>query len=214
MDSLVDILVAVALISAIIVAAAFWSTRQQRKRKQANGLPHSQNKVFKPQDDDVKMWKAAREAHIDPACDCLAPQYGEGTFDELRLHTEVQDTRCDAWKHLESLIDIAIARGDAEFAPGLEMTQESWRQIVTLPASIGKLTSVRRLYLYNSHLVRIPPEVGAMTSLEELDLYTSYRLHWLPYEVTRCRRLKRSRVSTRALYGNYKYRPPFPPASR
>src|SRR5262249_19131090 len=37
-----------------------------------------------------------------------------------------------------------------------------------------------------------------------------YRLHWVPFEVTRCASLKRSRVSTRALYGNYKYRPPFP----
>ena len=49
-----------------------------------------------------------------------------------------------------------------------------------------------------------------MENLEELDIYTSYRLHWLPYEVTRCTKLKRSRASTRALYGNYKYRPPFP----
>jgi hypothetical protein len=42
------------------------------------------------------------------------------------------------------------------------------------------------------------------------DVYTSYRLHWLPFEITRCANLKSSRVSTRALYGNYKYRPPFP----
>src|SRR5262245_15595254 len=49
-----------------------------------------------------------------------------------------------------------------------------------------------------------------MVNLRELDLYTSYRLHWLPFEVARCPKLKRSRVSTRALYGNYKYRPPFP----
>jgi len=79
-----------------------------------------------------------------------------------------------------------------------------------LPPSISKLTSVRKLYLYGSHLVRLPPEIGDMVKLEELDLYTSYRLHWVPFEVTRCRKLKRSRVSTRALYGNYKYRPPFP----
>jgi hypothetical protein len=50
-----------------------------------------------------------------------------------------------------------------------------------------------------------------MAEMEELDLYTSYRLHWVPFEVTRCTKLKRSCVSTRALYGNYKYRPPFPP---
>lgn len=64
--------------------------------------------------------------------------------------------------------------------------------------------------LYRSNLVRIPPEIGAMTSLEEFTPYTSYRLHWFPYEITRCRKLIRSTVSTRALFGNYKLRPPFP----
>jgi hypothetical protein len=69
---------------------------------------------------------------------------------------------------------------------------------------------VKVLSLYGSHLVRIPPEIGEMANLEEFDPYTSYRLHWFPFEITRCKKLKRSRVSTRALYGNYKYRPPFP----
>ncbi|MEU4090381.1 hypothetical protein [Streptomyces aureus] len=64
--------------------------------------------------------------------------------------------------------------------------------------------------LYGSNLVRIPPEIGAMTSLEEFTPYTSYRLHWFPYEIPRCRKLTRSTVSTRALFGNYKMRPPFP----
>ena len=49
-----------------------------------------------------------------------------------------------------------------------------------------------------------------MSSLEEIDPYTSYRLHWFPYEITQCSKLEESRVSTRALYGNYKNRPPFP----
>lgn len=52
--------------------------------------------------------------------------------------------------------------------------------------------------------------VGEMTALADFDPYTSYKLHWFPYELTRCPSLRRSRVSTRALYGNYKYRPPFP----
>jgi hypothetical protein len=59
-------------------------------------------------------------------------------------------------------------------------------------------------------LCESPPEIGEMTNLEEFDPYTSRCLHWFPYEITRCERLKRSRVSTRCLYGNYKYRPPFP----
>ena len=58
--------------------------------------------------------------------------------------------------------------------------------------------------LYGSGLVRIPPEVGEMTALEDFDPYTSYRLHWFPFEITRCPKLKDSRVSTRALYGNFK----------
>jgi hypothetical protein len=72
---------------------------------------------------------------------------------------------------------------------------------------------VKVLKLYGSALVRIRPEIGEMAALETIDLYTSYRLHWFPFEITRCSRLRDSTVSTRALYGNYKYRPPFPPAS-
>jgi hypothetical protein len=49
-----------------------------------------------------------------------------------------------------------------------------------------------------------------MTSLEEFHSDASCRLHWFPYEITRCRNLRRSRVSTWGLYGNSKYRPPFP----
>ena len=49
-----------------------------------------------------------------------------------------------------------------------------------------------------------------MESLESFEPYTSHRLHWFPFEITRCRRLARSVVSTRSLYGNYKVRPPFP----
>ena len=49
-----------------------------------------------------------------------------------------------------------------------------------------------------------------MSNLEVFDTYQSLRLHWYPYELTRCTRLNSSRVSTRALYGNFMYRPPFP----
>ncbi len=72
------------------------------------------------------------------------------------------------------------------------------------------MKSVKRLDLYGSCLVPIPPEIGEMAALEEFTPYTSYRLLWFPYEMTRCRNLRDSTVSTRALYGNYKYRPPFP----
>jgi hypothetical protein len=85
-----------------------------------------------------------------------------------------------------------------------------WPEIITLPATISKLTAVRELELYGSHLVSLPPEIGAMSSLRSFDPYTSRRLHWLPYEITRCAALTDSRVSTRHLYGNIKNRLPFP----
>jgi hypothetical protein len=168
-------------------------------------------KLFEPQPDDVKMWQTARRFVICEPCHCFDAQYDETPFSELQFHAEAQNTECEAWRLLEKLVDNHAAKQSKEFSPGLEMPPELWNQIITLPQSISKLTSVRRLYLYGSNLVRIPSEIGAMESLEELDIYTSYRLHWLPYEVIRCRKLKESRASTRALYGNYKYRPPFPP---
>ncbi len=156
------------------------------------------------------MWKTSRSSGIAPHCECLGPQYENGEFRELQLHAELQDVQSDGWKLLLELVARAASRRSREFAPGLEMSPELWSQVSTLPPSISKLTSVRKLYLYGSHLVRLPTEIGDMVNLEELDLYTSYRLHWVPYEVTRCAKLSQSRVSTRALYGNYKYRPPFP----
>jgi len=107
-------------------------------------------------------------------------------------------------------IEVAMARRDTVLEPlaGLDGAQR--QQIMTLPAGIGQLKEVRELRLYGSHLVRLPIEIAGMTGLEYLDVYTSHCLHFFPHEITKCRRLKRSRVSTRALYGNYKYRPPFP----
>src|SRR5438067_9036200 len=151
---------------------------------------------FKAQPEDLQMWKASRSSGIAPTCECLAPQEGNGRFGKLALHAEVQDTESEGWKLLLELIETAASRRSKEFAPGLEMSPQLWSQVVTLPPSISKLTSMRKLYLYGSHLVRLPPEIGEMAKLEELDVYTFYRLHWMPFEVTRCSRLKRSRVST------------------
>jgi len=144
------------------------------------------------------------------SCDCFNQYTVHQEWFELRFHKERQDTECDAWKHLLDLIEEAAADGREEFAPGVDMTREEWTQIVTLPPTISKLKMVKKFILYGSFLVRIPPEIGEMTNLEFFDPYTSYRLHWFPYEITRCENLWANRVSTRALYGNYKYRPPFP----
>jgi len=145
-----------------------------------------------------------------PICDCLESQYKNRRWPTLRLHTDRQDTDSDAWKRLLDLVDRAADDGRTELNPADELGWEQWWTIVELPRSIARLKAVKRLNLYGSGLVRIPPEVGEMTALEDFDPYTSYRLHWFPFEITRCPKLKDSRVSTRALYGNFKYRPPFP----
>jgi uncharacterized protein (TIGR02996 family) len=126
------------------------------------------------------------------------------------LHVETQDTECDAWKRLLDLVEEASADGREEFAPLRWMSASERFDIVTLPASIAKLKVVKILNLYGSSLVRLPPEIGEMTSLERFEPYTSYWLHWFPFEITRCQNLQQSTMSTRALYGNYKHRPPFP----
>lgn len=143
-------------------------------------------------------------------CHCLDAQYKKCKWTELIFHDDVQDTNCDSWRSLEQYITDVASRGGEEFNPLDAIGPENWEKIVTLPPSIGNLKSVIFVTLYGSHLVRIPPEIGEMSSLEEFDAYTSYRLHWLPYEITRCRKLTTSRISTRALYGNYKYHAAFP----
>ena len=144
------------------------------------------------------------------ACHCLDPQHETQKWSELRLHSEPQDTNCEGWKHLIDLVQQAAHDGRELFAPGRLIPHDQWIQVVRLPPTIARLKAVKHLMLYGSNLVRIPPEIGEMTALETFTPYTSYRLHFFPYEITRCSRLKESSVSTRALYGNEKYRPPFP----
>lgn len=142
-------------------------------------------------------------------CDCFDQVSGPHSS-EVTFHPEKQDTTCDGWKRLLELVEQAADDQRELFAPMRELTEEERSQIVTLPPTIAKLTAVKHLLLYHSPLVRIPPEIGAMTQLEEFTPYTSHRLHWFPYEITRCPQLRRSTVSTRSLYGNYKVRAPFP----
>lgn len=129
---------------------------------------------------------------------------------EMKLHLEEQDTSLPGWQALLRMVDAAIADRRSLFSPRAELKPELWTQVVTLPPSIAGLKHVKTLDLYGSGLLRIPPEIGEMERLEEFIPYTSYGLHWFPYEITRCRRLRESTVSTRALYGNRKHRPPFP----
>lgn len=149
---------------------------------------------------------------ISPFWPCTCFEFGS----EMQFHVDQQDTECPPWKRLLEMIEEAAITGCEEFAPMRGMKEEDRRQIVTLPSAISKLKSVRVLVLYRTKLVRIPPEIGEMANLEEFYPYTSHSLHWFPYEITRCKKLKKSSVSTRALYGNYKHRTPFPklPAER
>jgi hypothetical protein len=142
-----------------------------------------------------------------PECDCDA---AAATRRGLTVHVGPQDTEGEAWSLLTRLIDEAAADGRERFSPGADLPVHLWPEIVTLPAAISKLTAVREFDLYGSHLIALPPEIGAMSSLRSFDPYTSRRLHWFPYEITRCTALTDSRVSTRHLYGNYKNRLPFP----
>lgn len=128
----------------------------------------------------------------------------------VRFHSKQQDTSAPGWLRLLDLVEEAAADGREEFFPLSDLAPGEYKQIVTLPATIAKLTAVRHLGLYGSRLVRLPPEIGAMASLEKFTPYTSHRLHWFPFELTRCTKLVDSTVSTRAIYGNNKYRPPFP----
>jgi len=122
----------------------------------------------------------------------------------------MQDEGSLAWKRLIELVNDAAANDVEEWKPGAQMSPADWHSIVTLPPQIENLKSVRKLDVYGSSLVRLPPEIGQMSALEEFAPYTSYRLHWLPFEITHCAKLRRSRISTRALYGNEKTRSPFP----
>lgn len=160
---------------------------------------------------DEKTQRAIARTGERPSCGCLSSQHAKlGKWKELPFHHDRPETNSSAWAKLLELIDQAARDGRETFEPGEDLEWDDWTKITALPASISKLKNVRSMLLYGSNLSYIPPQIGEMTNLSKLDLYTSYRLHWLPYEITRCSKLSDSRISTRALYGNYKYRPPFP----
>ena len=121
-----------------------------------------------------------------------------------------QDRHSAAWKTLCAYIDEMATIHADEFIPLSILGAQAFSAIQTLPASIGTLKQVTKMHLYGSSLRYLPPEIGDCSALTHFDPYTSYDLHWFPYEITRCTALKSSRVSTRALYGNYKTRMPFP----
>ena len=129
---------------------------------------------------------------------------------ESKIENDVQDRSSLAWKKLCQYVDEIAESGSDEFVPRAALGNELFAQIYTLPETISKLKKVTKIGLYGSALKRIPPEIGEMESLEYFDPYTSYSLNWFPYEIMECKKLKDSRISTRALFGNYKNRKEFP----
>lgn len=127
-----------------------------------------------------------------------------------KIENDVQDRDSLAWKKLCEYIDEVAENGSDEFVPREALGNELFAEIHTLPESISKLKKVTKIGLYGSQLKRIPPEIGQMESLEYFDPYTSYKLNWFPYEIMDCKKLKDSRISTRALLGNFKNRMGFP----
>lgn len=128
----------------------------------------------------------------------------------LAIPNDIQDRNSEAWIRLCKYVEKIADKGKDEFSPLEELGQELFSQIHTLPETIAKLKKVKKVWLYGSKLKRLPPEIGQMVSLEYFDPYTSYNLHWFPFEITNCKKLKDSRVSTRILYGNFKNRMGFP----
>jgi len=127
-----------------------------------------------------------------------------------KIENDVQDRNSVAWHRLCEYVEKVASENTEEFSPYEALGFELFSQIHTLPETISKLKRVKKVWLYGSKLKRIPPEIGEMKSLEYFDPYTSYGLHWFPYEITKCKKIIDSRVSTRALYGNYKNRMKFP----
>lgn len=143
-------------------------------------------------------------------CGCLEKTNKKGRPRPPILHRVEQDTNKMGWLALSQYIDDMITLKGKEFKPGLAMPWAQWSDVVTLPSSISKLTHVNKIELYSSNLYYFPPEIGQFQKLKHLGVYRNYNLHWMPYEVTRCKMLEDSVFSTRALYGNRNTRLPFP----
>jgi len=168
-----------------------------------------------------------------PKCDCFDSFYRwERRFDsaesqeeraelenspfqwsESKLHVDPPFRSKRAWDIACDIIDVATHKARRELNLGKEMDRVDYMALNTLPATIGDLKNLRKLVLYGSNISSLPREIAGCENLQYLEPYTSYRLHWFPYELTRCKNLTFSCVSTRALYGNYKLRPPFPDLS-
>lgn len=146
-----------------------------------------------------------------PFCECFRPAWDSmAVWQELSFHNTPVDPAAEAYRQLADLILLTAERGLTEFIPRRELGHTLMRQISHLPPTIGLMDRCERFDLYGSHLEAIPRDIVDMKALRIFSVYTSYRLHWFPYELLRCPQLASSLISRRALYGNRRYRAPFP----
>lgn len=128
----------------------------------------------------------------------------------MKIKRDSQDRNTESWSKLLKLIEAAAVDKREEFHPSKELGIELWHKIKSLPKEISILKDVKHLMFYGSKLERLNQEIGELESLEKFTPYTSYELNWFPYEITNCKNLKSSTVSTRALFGNTKTNKSFP----
>ncbi|MEU8432881.1 pentapeptide repeat-containing protein [Streptomyces sp. NPDC029216] len=92
---------------------------------------------------------------------------GDVVFDGAEISGDVSFDRAEVGSRV--LFRQVKIGGDARFdRMRVELTAEQRREVITLPPTIGELTSVK--------LVRIPPEIGAMKSLEEFTATGAFRV--------------------------------------
>ena len=135
-------------------------------------------------------------------------------WSEPTFHVDERSSTQRAWDIACEILESAAKKGLKNLNLGRMMDRNDFMALNTLPESIGELKDLENLVLYGSNLSSIPREISGCEKLKTFEPYTSYRLHWFPYEIKRCRNLSDSCISTRALYGNYKMRTPFPDLSK
>ncbi|MFJ3587264.1 hypothetical protein ACIQUY_03690 [Streptomyces sp. NPDC090231] len=79
-------------------------------------------------------------------CTCF-DQYRVRPRARVGFHGEQQDTSSAGWLRLLALVEEALADGREEFNPLVELSPQERRDVITLPASIGRLTTVKHLRL-------------------------------------------------------------------
>jgi len=119
-------------------------------------------------------------------CSCFDQHRVQAPGKGVHFHSERQDTSAPGWLHMLALIDEAAADGREVFKPLVEMSPEERRQVITLPSSIGKLSAVKHLVLYQSNLVRLPNSPFTERGIRQVWLSARVATDVLPLLVNAC----------------------------